>query len=227
MATPIIESAWVTGEVSPALFGNVHLARMHSAAATTSAICFVSYQGGAYSRAGTAFVGFSKQTGRAFPPRMITFQFSINQGLALEFGNFYMRVVFDGAYVTESNPFTITNVTQANPAVMTLQANGDAISAISVGGATASYVTGDTITLAGGTFSTAAILTVLNTSVSSLAVNAHGTGYHIGDAIMLAGGTQTLAPIVNVTRTQVVSATIAFTGEGMPTGTYDINGTTG
>ena len=191
MATPIIESAWVTGEVSPALFGNVALARMHSAAATMRNF-FVSYQGGAYSRAGTAFVGFSKQTGRLYPPRMITFQFSINQGLALEFGNFYMCVVFDGAYVTESNPFTITNVTQANPAVMTLQANGNAKSAISVGGATASYVTGDTITLAGGTFSTAAVLTVLNTSVSSLAINAHGTGYNVGDIITLAGGTQTL-----------------------------------
>ena len=113
MATPILESAFTTGEVSPALFGNVSLTRMHAAAATMRNF-FVGYQGGAYSRAGTAFVGFSKQTGRSFPPRLIPFQFSINQGLALEFGNFYMRVIFDGAYVTET-AWTITGINNTTP----------------------------------------------------------------------------------------------------------------
>src|ERR1700686_2437872 len=122
MSTPIIESAFTTGEVAPALFGNVQLARMHSAASTCRNF-FVAYQGGAYSRAGTALVGFSKQTGRNYPPRMITFQFSINQGLALEFGNFYMRVIFDGAYVSDVQT-NITGVTQTNPAVISFTGSG-------------------------------------------------------------------------------------------------------
>ncbi len=130
MATAIeFPSAFVTGEVSPALFGNTQLTRMHSAAATMRNM-WVSYQGGSYSRAGTAFVGFSKQTGRAYPPRIIPFQFSINQGLALEFGNFYMRVMFNGAYVTETS-IPIISIVNSDPVQIDLastppsHSNGD------------------------------------------------------------------------------------------------------
>src|ERR1700722_10112086 len=98
--------AFTAGEVAPALFGRYDVARLHVALAT-GRNGFCSYRGGFYSRAGTAFVGFSKQTGRNFPPRLITFQFSVNQGLALEFGNYYMRVVSDGGFVVEA-PFAIT-----------------------------------------------------------------------------------------------------------------------
>jgi hypothetical protein len=79
---------------------------------------FVGYRGGAYSRAGTAFCGFSKQTGRNYPPRLIPFQFSINQGLALEFGHQYMRVLFNGSFVTEGAvPITGTPGGPAHPLV--------------------------------------------------------------------------------------------------------------
>ena len=128
MATPVLSpSAFTTGEVSPGLFGNVSLTRMHSAASTCRNF-FVRYSGGAYSRAGTALVGISKQTGRAYPPRLIPFQFSINQGLTLEFGHRYMRVILDGAYVVEP-AVAITNISQANPGVVSVAgtpfANGD------------------------------------------------------------------------------------------------------
>lgn len=227
MATPIIESAWVTGEVSPALFGQVSLARMHSAAATCRNF-FVSFQGGAYSRAGTAFVGFSKQTGRGYPPRLITFQFSINQGLALEFGNFYMRVVFDGAYVTEPNPFIITNVSRGFPAVLSLQSIGNASSVSAGGGSiTASYAPGNTVTLAGGTFTTAAVLLVQTTTLVSLLLNAAGTGYTPGDVITLLGGGQIQSPKVTVTTTKVVSATISSGGFFPVNGTVVLTGTSG
>lgn len=100
---------------------------MHAAAATMRNF-FVRYSGGAYSRAGTALVGISKQTGTNFPPRLITFQFSINQGLALEFGHFYMRVISNGAYVTEAS-IAITNISQSNPATVNVSGtpftNGD------------------------------------------------------------------------------------------------------
>ena len=64
MAVPSIQTALVAGELAPALYGRTDLARYHVGAATLRNL-YVGYQGGAYSRAGTKFVGFSKQTGAA------------------------------------------------------------------------------------------------------------------------------------------------------------------
>jgi hypothetical protein len=197
MATPVNESSFVTGEVAPALFGNVQLARMHSAAATMRNF-WPRYSGGAYSRAGFAFVGFSKQTGRNVPPRLIPFQFSINQGLTLEFGNYYMRVVFDGGYVTE-NPFTITGISQANPAIVNFQSLSSGVSAVANNAViTSSYVRGDLITPAGGVVVTPAVMIVNSTTLAKLTLGAAGTGYVAGDTVTLLGGTPTLAPVLTV-----------------------------
>jgi hypothetical protein len=133
MAVPFGQWSFAAGEIAPSLYGHVDLARFAVAAATARNV-FVSYRGGLYSRAGTKFVGFSKQTGRTFAPRMITFQFSINQGLALEFGNQYMRVIQNGSFVTETAG-AITGATNANPCVITQVAHG--------------YTTGDWVFIAG------------------------------------------------------------------------------
>lgn len=55
------------------------------------------------SRAGLAYVGTCKQSGNLLPPRDIPFQFSLNQGYVLEFGEKYMRIKSDGAYVVEAS----------------------------------------------------------------------------------------------------------------------------
>lgn len=117
MATPFIQTAFAAGELSPSLFGQVEQAK-YAIGLSTARNGFISYRGGFYSRAGTAFVGFSKQTGRTVPPRLVTFQFNINQGLALEFGNFYMRVVSDGSFVIDLTR-NITAITKASPGVFT------------------------------------------------------------------------------------------------------------
>lgn len=57
--------------------------------------------------------------GGAYPPRLVTFQFNLDQGLVLEFGQQYMRVISDGAFVVEA-PITITGATQNNPCVVHL-----------------------------------------------------------------------------------------------------------
>jgi hypothetical protein len=79
------------------------------------------------SRGGLAFVGRCKQN-PPFPPRPIPFQFSITQGYVLEFGEHYIRFVFQGGYVLE-NPVAITGVTNADPGVVSVTgtpfANGD------------------------------------------------------------------------------------------------------
>lgn len=226
MAAPFSQNAFSIGEVAPNIFGREDLARLHVAASTMRNM-FVRYTGGASSRAGTKFVGFSKQTGRSYPPRLITFQFSINQGLALEFGNFYMRVISNGAFVL--NPaVNILGITRASPAVVTVASTTGGISATpNTGSVTVSYAPGNKVTLAGGTFVTPAILNVDDTLLKSLVLNDPGTGYVPADTIHLQGGTQTTAAFLTVSTTQVASASISVAGTGGTPGPAVVTGTTG
>lgn len=123
MAVPsTIQNSFVAGEISPSLFGRTDLGKYHSGASTMRNF-FANYRGGASSRAGTAYVGTCKQPGTGAPPRDIPFQFNINQGYALEFGDQYMRVKSNGAYVIETAK-AITAATKANPVVITSAAHG-------------------------------------------------------------------------------------------------------
>lgn len=226
MAVPVLESAFVAGELSASVAGRYDVAKIHVGAFTFRNF-FVRYTGGASSRGGTAFVGFSKQTGRSVPPRMIPFQFSINQGLGLEFGNFYMRVVLNGSFVTET-PISITGITNAIGAVVTASATGAASATPNDAGVTISYAPSDLITLAGGVFAVPAVLSVTNTRLTVLGLNSAGTGiYAPSDTIELAGGTQTSAAVLTVLTTQAVSAAIASAGSGGSPGSAIVTGTTG
>lgn len=137
MTIPSIQSAFSAGEISPELFGEVSLAK-YSSAATTLRNCFVNFRGGAISRGGLAFINRCKQQ-PPVPPRAIPFQFSNNQGYVLEFGDHYLRFVFQGGYIVEA-PVAISGVTQANPAVVSVTGtpfnNGDWVFASGIGGMT-------------------------------------------------------------------------------------------
>jgi hypothetical protein len=129
MTITAMQTSFVGGEVSPQLYGRVDLAKYKNGASTMRNM-FVNYRGGASSRAGTAYVGMCKQgapnlggTATSNPPRDIPFQFSLTQGYALEFGDQYMRIKSNGAYVIE-NTKTITGITRANPAVLTVTSHG-------------------------------------------------------------------------------------------------------
>lgn len=221
MSIPLLDASFTLGEVAPALFGRFDTARLKSALATCRNF-YAGYRGGAYSRAGTAFVGFSKQTGRTVKPRLIPFQFNINQGLALEFGNYYMRVIADGAYVTES-PFQITNVTQTTPPVVTYQSLSTAVSVVANNGAvTTSYVRGDLLTLAGGTFTTVATMQVQNTTLAGLTLDSAGSGYVAGDRVVLAGGTPQQMAVLTVLTIGALGAIATFAISSG--GTYTANG---
>lgn len=119
------QNSFVAGELSPSLFGRTDIKKYGNGCSTLRNL-FVNYQGGASSRAGWAYVGTCKQPATAAPPRDIRFQFNINQGFALEFGDQYMRVKSNGAYVTEATK-AITGATVANPAVITAVAHGYSI----------------------------------------------------------------------------------------------------
>lgn len=141
-----IQNSFAAGEFSPSLFGRTDLKKYHSAASTYRNM-FTNYRGGAASRAGYAYVGTCLQTAinRAnatdYPPRDIPFQFNILQGYALEFGDQYMRIKTNGGYVVEQSN-AITNVTKANPGVLTYTnthytlSNGDWVFINGLGGMT-------------------------------------------------------------------------------------------
>jgi len=140
MSYQTIQNSFVGGEISPSIWGRTDLAAKWHTGASTMRNFFVGYRGGAYSRAGLAYVGKCKQAGTSSPPRDIPFQFNVNQGYALEFGDQYMRIKQSGAYVTESTK-AITGATKANPCVLTIAghgyATGDWIYISGVGGMTA------------------------------------------------------------------------------------------
>ncbi len=210
MAIPLLQGAFTVGEVAPALFGRFDLARLH-VAATTMRNMFVRYQGGASSRPGTAFVGFSKQTGRSFAPRLVPFQFNINQGLMLEFGNQYMRVIENGAHVLEA-PYAITAITQASPAVVTVAPTvGVATATANTGGVLSSYAPGDLVTLAGGTVVQQGVLEVTTTKLIAVQLNAAGAGYAPGDTITLAGGVPSVRAVLTVATVGGGGALATFT----------------
>lgn len=139
MTVPSIQTAFSAGEISPELYGEVDLAKLHNAA-TTLRNMQVNYRGGAMSRGGLALVGRCKQsvTGTG-PPRPIPFQFSITQGYILEFGDQYLRFVFQGGYALE-NSVSITGATNANPCRLSVSGtpftNGDWVYIAGVGGMT-------------------------------------------------------------------------------------------
>ncbi len=136
---PSIQTSFSAGELSPSLFGRVDLDKYRLGCSTLRNF-FVNYQGGASTRAGLLYIGTCLQTtASGHPPRDIAFQYNINQGFVLEFGDPYMRVKFEGSYITES-PKTITGITKANPAVITSSghgfSNGDWVYLAGIGGMT-------------------------------------------------------------------------------------------
>lgn len=121
-----IQNSFTGGELSPSLFGRTDLAKWQNGASTMRNF-FGNYRGGASTRAGFAYVGTCKQSpgtnGTDAPPRDIPFQFSINQGYVLEFGDQYMRVKSDGAYVIEDTQ-DVESATNADPMVVTITGHG-------------------------------------------------------------------------------------------------------
>lgn len=106
-----IQNSLSAGELSPALFGRIDQEKWHSGLSTCRNF-YANYRGGIASRAGLAYVGTCKQPGTSSPPRDIPFQFSLSQGFALEFGDSYMRIKVNGAYITEAAQ-TVTSVNSA------------------------------------------------------------------------------------------------------------------
>src|SRR5579884_1885525 len=186
MPVPVIKTAFSSGEMAPSLYGSVDLAK-YAAGLSTARNVFVNYRGGVLSRAGTAYVGRSLQTGLPNPPRLIPFEFSLYQGYALEFGNRYMRVIFRGSYVTES-AFAITGATQANPCQITASgnnfANGDWVFVGGVGGMV--QLNGQTFIVANKSGSTFTLTDLDGNPINSTSYGAYTSGGTVARLFTLA-----------------------------------------
>ena len=103
------------GEVSDAIAARVDIDKYKTSVYKAENF-FPQVHGGLTNRPGLEFIGPTKGTGET---RLIPFEFNTTQTYILEFGDQYMRVIKDGGQVLNtSKSLTITNITQANPAVM-------------------------------------------------------------------------------------------------------------
>jgi hypothetical protein len=113
----IIQSSFNAGEWSPKLYGRVDLQKYRSGAALLQNY-FVDYRGGASTRPGTRFI--TKCLTQAFDVRLITFQASFAVGYVLEFGNGYVRFIFQGSPVLEAT----TSISAINIGTSTITDTG-------------------------------------------------------------------------------------------------------
>ena len=124
-----------SGEISPRLEGRIDLQKYNEAAQTIQNM-IVYPSGGATRRPGTYFAGRSKDGGKV---RLMNFEYSDEQAYVLELGANYIRFYKDGGILTETT-ISITDVTAANPGVVTATAhgfsNGDRVFISGVGGMT-------------------------------------------------------------------------------------------
>ncbi len=91
-----------------------------------------------------------------------------------------------------ADPTKVVNLDPGSNAIDSSLARYKASAGVPVA-AGSGYLPADTITLTGGTFSTAAIFTVATVKGVSAVVHAAGSGYQVGDVITLSGGTSTTA----------------------------------
>lgn len=185
MSEPIslIKPSYAAGELSPSIWGRVDYAKWNIGASVFRN-CFVSYRGPASSRAGLGWVGKSltPASPSSLPPKMVRFQFNIFQSYQLEFGvdalaRPYMRVVANGAYVTD-NPVNVVGATQANPCVLNVPGhtfqNGDWVFASNIGGMT--QLNSRTFIVAGAVPNFFALNDIFGIPVSSLTYDAYTGG---------------------------------------------------
>jgi hypothetical protein len=114
-----VQASFNSGEWAPSLRARVDLQKYHSGAALLQNF-FVDYRGGASTRAGTAYVIRGYNDSKTI--RLISFQAAFNVGYCLEFGDYYMRPLYQGSPILETS-FAISGATQANPCVLTIVGN--------------------------------------------------------------------------------------------------------
>lgn len=116
----LIQPSFAKGEISPSLYGRVDTA-MYQVGLRTALNGVVHASGGISNRGGLGFVAPVLDHTRV--PLLVEFQFRTTDTYLLEFGNLYMRVLRNDENVLDA-AVTITDITNAEPAVVTAAAHG-------------------------------------------------------------------------------------------------------
>jgi len=114
------QTNFTAGELTPKLAGQVDFKKYNNGVEEMQNMT-VFPQGGATRRYGSRFVAEVKDSSKA--TRIIPFEFNITQSYILELGDQYIRFYKDNGQITNT-PKTITGITQANPAVVTVSSHG-------------------------------------------------------------------------------------------------------
>lgn len=135
MKVNALQTSWSGGELSPRLDGRPDLKKFSQGARVLENMLVMPH-GGVRKRSGTKFVIKQKA---ATDVALVPFQFSTEQSYILAFGDNYIWFFKDGGIITHAG-VSITNITQASPAVVTANShgfsNGDYVLIQSVGGMT-------------------------------------------------------------------------------------------
>lgn len=124
--TTLIKRNLSGGEIAPELYAHVDLNKYASSVRLLRNF-IVARTGGAQNRVGTQFTGEIFNSTKTI--RLIPFVISISESYVIELGDLYIRIIFNGKYLTNSQvsadgPFSITAITKANPAVVTAASHG-------------------------------------------------------------------------------------------------------
>ena len=114
------QTNFTAGELTPKLAGQVDFKKYNNGVEEMQNMT-VFPQGGATRRYGSRFVAEVKDSSKA--TRIIPFEFNITQSYILELGHQYIRFYKDNGQITNASK-TITGITQANPAVVTVSSHG-------------------------------------------------------------------------------------------------------
>ena len=170
----IIQRAFSSGEISPALYARVDFFKYQTGLRTCRNF-FIMRHGGATNRPGTKFVGEVRDSSKTV--RLQEFIFNEDQTYVLEFGNLYLRFIKNGSYLKEAAK-VITAITQANPGVVSVAAhgysNGDEVFISSVSGMT--QVNDRTLKVAGVTAGTFQLQEIDGTPLDTTGYDAYISG---------------------------------------------------
>lgn len=132
----VIQTSFNAGEFSPFLEGHVDAPKRASALKECQNMIPL-VQGAATRRGGTRHISPVKDS--ANQTAIVRFEFSVTQAYIIEIGDQYMRFIRDNGNILEADQ-TITGITQANPAVVTITSHpfsdGDWVYISSVAGMT-------------------------------------------------------------------------------------------
>lgn len=135
MSRTLVQRSFASGEVAPALYGRADVNKYQNAL-RKAVNGYVMRHGGFTNRAGSEFLAEASDSTKQV--RIIPFVYSLDQKYALEFGDEYMRVIKDGAYIYEA----AKNITGVNTGTDELTVTshgyttGDEVYVESVGGLT-------------------------------------------------------------------------------------------